>query len=497
MNIAAESSTSFRGKTVQEYIDEVPSWPDGSPSRSTPMSSMQWAIWALAAAGKFFEGFVVFMGGVSLPLIAAQFHIGATEKGLITSATLAGILVGSFLLGGMSDHFGRKRMFIAEMIIFLAFLVLLICCTSYTMLVVCLFGLGMALGCDYPTAHMILSENLPSQSRGRMVLGAFAFQAIGAMCGIGIGAIVLIMHPALNAWRWMYATALAPAIVITVARFFIPESANWLISRGALSAAENSLSRLLNNRQLTVGQINLIASQTRTQQAHKVSFSSLFKKPYRRATVLAAVPWFLQDLGTYGIGVFTPTILVTAFGHGHEVHSLQDMIANSIRSAEGSALTTSLLIVGILVAIALVEFIGRIKLQVFGFIGCAIGLAVASLSMFTSGASQLVLIFSGFMLFNFMTNLGPNSQTYLLAGEVFPTRVRGMGAGFAAMFAKIGAVATTFGFPLLLAGVGTTAVLWGLVVASLVGAIVTWKYRIETTGVDLDSIGREEKTAHA
>ena len=59
------------------------------------------------------------------------------------------------------------------------------------------------------------------------------------------------------------------------------------------------------------------------------------------------------------------------------------------------------------------------------------------------------------MLFNFMTNLGPNAQTYLLAGEVFPTAIRGTGAGFAAAFGKIGAVATAFLFPILLAGIGT------------------------------------------
>ncbi len=94
------------------------------------------------------------------------------------------------------------------------------------------------------------------------------------------------------------------------------------------------------------------------------------------------------------------------------------------------------------------------------------------------------------MLFSFMTNLGPNAQTYLLAGEVFPTEVRGMGAGFAAAFAKIGAVATAFLFPILLAGIGTRLLLYGLVVTSILGAIVTWMYRIETTGVNLDRIGR-------
>ena len=199
-------------RTVQEYIDELPVWSDGTQLKSTPMTGMQWRIWSLAAAGKFFEGFVVFMGGVTVPLITLQFHIAPAEKGLVTSASLAGILVGTMLLGGMSDYFGRKRMFIAEMIIFCVFLTLLIFCGNFISLVICLFGVGMALGCDYPTAHMIISESIPSVSRGRLVLGAFAFQAVGAMCGIGVGAMVLVIDPSLNAWRWMYATALVPAV---------------------------------------------------------------------------------------------------------------------------------------------------------------------------------------------------------------------------------------------------------------------------------------------
>ena len=88
-----------------------------------------------------------------------------------------------------------------------------------------------------------------------------------------------------------------------------------------------------------------------------------------------------------------------------------------------------------------------------------------------------------------MTNLGPNAQTYLLAGEVFPTEVRGMGAGFAAAFAKIGAVTTAFLFPILLADIGTRALLFILVGTSLLGAVVTWLFRIETTGVSLEKIG--------
>ncbi len=101
----------------------------------------------------------------------------------------------------------------------------------------------------------------------------------------------------------------------------------------------------------------------------------------------------------------------------------------------------------------------------------------------------MLLIFVGFMLFNFMTNLGPNAQTYLARRRSVSNRVRGMGAGFAAAFAKIGAVATAFLFPLLLADIGTQALLFILVGTSLIGAIVTWLFRIETTGVNLEQIG--------
>jgi MFS family permease len=477
-------------KSVQDYIDETPVWADGTTLKSSPMTGMQWRIWSLAAAGKFFEGFVVFMTGVALPLIVREFHIGAAEKGIVSAASLAGILVGAVFLGGLSDYFGRKRMFIAEMIIFCAFLALLIFCQNFLSLAICLFGLGMALGCDYPTAHMIISESIPSLARGRLVLGAFAFQAVGALAGTGVGCLVLSLIPDLSAWRWMFATALVPAILVTLGRFSITESPNWLFARGAHDLAEEAVIKLLVRTPQYPTDISLRRDAAANEHS-KASFWALFDRRNLRATIFASVPWFLQDLGTYGIGIFTPTILAAALGGGADhVRSVSDLIADGILAAKGSALITVLLIVGIAFAVMLADSLGRVKLQIFGFIGCAVGLLLASFSIDFEGPMKITLIFAGFMLFNFMTNIGPNAQTYLLAGEVFPTAVRGMGAGFAAAFAKIGAVATAFLFPILLIAIGTRALLYGLVVTSILGAIVTWLYRIETTGVNLDEIGQ-------
>jgi nitrate/nitrite transporter NarK len=148
-----------------------------------------------------------------------------------------------------------------------------------------------------------------------------------------------------------------------------------------------------------------------------------------------------------------------------------------------------LLLAGIVVAVFLADRFGRMRLQILGFFGCAAGLLLAAFSTHLApGTSQTVLIFAGFMLFNFMTNLGPNAMTYLIGGEVFPTKIRGVGAGFAASFAKIGAVATAFLFPVLLSNIGTAPLLYALVGTCLLGAVVTWKFRIETMGADLEKM---------
>jgi MFS transporter, putative metabolite transport protein len=488
--IGSQASAAPHGRSVQDHIDELPMWSDGTHLRSAPMTGMQWLIWSLAAAGKFFEGFVVFMTGVALPLLSNEFNIGTAQHGVISAASLFGILVGAIGLGGLSDRFGRKPMFVAEMVIFVFFLVALTFCTNYYFLVACLFGLGLSLGCDYPTAHMIISENIPSTSRGRLVLGAFAFQAVGALGGTAVGYFVLSVLPEVSAWRWMYASAIIPALLVTIGRLYIVESANWLSSRGEMQRAERAVKRLLVRKPQYPAEIRLVAraSAGESHGASKASFAALFTKTNRRATILASVPWFLQDLGTYGIGIFTPTILAAAVGaNSDHARSVVDLIANDIIAAKGAALITTLLIVGIAFAIFLADTVGRIVLQVFGFFGCAVGLFIASLSANFAGGTQTLLIFTGFMLFNFMTNLGPNAQTYLLAGEVFPTAIRGKGAGFAAAFAKIGAVATAFLFPILLTAIGTAALLYGLIVVNIVGAWVTWQYRIETTGVSLDA----------
>lgn len=489
---SADAQPEAVARTVHDYIDETPVWPDGTRVASAPMTGMQWRIWWLAAAGKFFEGLVVFMTGVALPLMASEFGMNAFQHGLVSAASLAGILVGALLLGGLADQFGRKVMFIAEMVIFIAFLGLLAISPTFGWTVVFLFGMGVALGCDYPTAHLVISESIPSLARGRLVLSAFGFQAAGALAGTIVGYLVLSNLSDVGAWRAMYAVAIVPALAVVIGRLFVTESPSWLMAHGRIAEAERQIGRLLTRAPQYPTRIRL-AQRHRPHAAHPQERHplALFKGATLRATVLASVPWFLQDLATYGIGIFTPTILATALGHqASHAKDLMHIVADDKLAAKGAALIDLLLIVGIAAAVFLTDRVGRIPLQILGFLGCAAGLVIAALSTYYEGTASIALVFTGFMVFNFMTNLGPNAQTYLIAGEVFPTHIRGMGAGFAAAFAKIGAVTTAFLFPILLADLGTRTLLLLLVIASLAGAVVTYLFRVETKGRSLDDIGR-------
>lgn len=484
-----EAIDSHSGKSIQNYIDEIPTWSNGTATSYPPMTKVQWRIWLLATSGKFFEGMVVFMMGLTLPLITIQFQLSSLQKGLMSSSILFGILIGASVLGGLADMYGRKRMFIVAMLLFTLCLIGLALSPSVYWTICFNFGVGLALGCDYPTAHLMISENIPTNKRGKLVLGAFAFQSIGVFLGILVGIVVLTNIDDIDAWRIMYAIAILPAIIITIARCSIPESAHWLMNQNKEIEATHALRTLLKRTSQNPLVIKIDKTAEKPDMGWREGYKKLFSKKYRPKTLLASLPWFIQDLGTYGIGIFTPVILATILPQSSTDHNSLDATINQIiYSAKGTALIDALLIVGVIFAIIYSDKIGRMKLQIYGFIGCAVGLLLAVISTYSTGSAHLYLLFAGFMLFNFMNNFGPNSQTYLISGEVFPICIRAKGAGFSASIGKVGAITTAFLFPILMNIFGVSPVLIALIFTSLLGAWVTHHYRFETSGQNIENL---------
>ena len=165
----------------------------------------------------------------------------------------------------------------------------------------------------------------------------------------------------------------------------------------------------------------------------------------------------------------------------------KDFLGQQLDAARGSAFVDVFLILGFLFAIVLVERLGRIRLQIIGFLGMAVGLLILALGS-QSNQVNIAMIFGGFLIFNLMMNAGPNSTTFLLSGELFPTSIRASGAGFASAFAKTGAVLGTFFLPILQTRLGIPLLLELLAIICLLAAIITYLLRVETTGKSLELV---------
>lgn len=392
------------------------------------LTPLQWRVWSLAAAGKVLEGLVVFMGGFTLPL--AREELGLERLGLFGAAPLIGILAGAPLLGSLADRWGRRPVFLGEMALLLAGLLGAALSPSPAWLLVGLLLIGLALGADYPTGHLVISEQIGTRWRGPLILASFAGQAVGALAGALLG---LAAGPAgVLSWRACYLLPLVPVAVLTWARLGVPESPGW---------------------------------RPPPPPGSRPGPGPIVWRP----VLLASLPWFLQDLSTYGVGIFLPLLLAG--------------------EAEGSAATweplleEAFFLAGILLAIPLCDRLGRIPLQVGGFVGCALGLGLGGWGS-RAAAPHPALTALGLGVFLFMTNLGPNATTYLIAGEVFPQERRGRDAGLAAGAGKVGAVLAVLALPWLWNRWGAAAVLTGLACSSLLGAAVSWLLRIETRHLD-------------
>ncbi|HEU5247803.1 MAG TPA: MFS transporter [Candidatus Udaeobacter sp.] len=179
-------------------------------------------------------------------------------------------------------------------------------------------------------------------------------------------------------------------------------------------------------------------------QAKPPGIAILFSRAYRARTVLVAVPWFLMDIATYGVGLFTPIILgaIDVSGKGGGV------IAHDYAEARGSAAIDLFLLLGFLVGIWAVPRFGRIRMQAIGFASMAFGMLLLMIAVHLSnspaGAGHIPMVFAGFILFNLLMNAGPNSTTFTLAPILFPTQLRATASGFAAGVAKIGATLGVF-----------------------------------------------------
>ena len=456
-------------------------------------------VWWLSAMGIMLDGFDFFIIGVAVPLITVHWGITPFETGLLTSAAVLGAIVGAAVMGPLSDRIGRKLAFRIDLGMFVVFALASAFAPDIWWLIAFRFLLGIGIGADYPIAASYVAEISPNRLRPRLLIGAFSFQAIGQLLGALVGLAVLMLDPHPEAWRWMLAVGVVPALIIVIMRRGVPESPIWLASQAKYLEAADALSKFA-GRAVKVSEIHdtspseghavLVPSTGKLPTANR---ATLFSKRYRRATVLTGVPWFLMDIATYGVGVFTPTILA-ALALSSTANT--QYIADDIVATEGAAVLDIFLIIGFAAAIILVRKLGLVVMQSVGFFVMAGALVVlGATELMQQSPIQLAIIFLAFAAFNLFMNAGPNSTTFAMPTAVFPAEVRGAGAGFAAAAGKAGAAVGTFFFPQLQAEIGLFGTLSIIAVGCVVAGVVTILLRRLVTPAGASPDARDDAAA--
>jgi putative MFS transporter len=433
-----------------------------------PVQRIDYELWFLATGGTLIDGAAVFTLGVAMPLIVTRFAMGAHVQGLLAAALVFGAVAGAAIGGPMADRLGRRPLMLLDMAVIIAGGAMSGFASGAPMLIFGQLLMGLGIGIDFPVSASYVAEWMPRKIRSRMMVATIAFQSVGFIVAAGLCLMLIGFSSSPALWRGFFLSETALALLFLLMRIKLPESARWLASVGRIAEARQALSRVV---AAGGGWSSQRKEPTPVTDSHGRGYGALFSPAYRKRTALAALPWFLMDIATYGIGLFTPVIL----GAIHFGRSSGGTIAAELVDIKGSGSIDMFLLIGFLIGLVTVPRFGRIRMQVIGFLlmAAAMGILILAVHMAGEATGKTAAIFAAFVLFNLAMNAGPNATTFAMASALFPTGLRASANGFAAAVAKLGATLSVFLLPIIKADFGIPAVLVLMAAVSMVGAAST------------------------
>jgi len=410
----------------------------------------------------------------ALPFIKQDFVVTPFMEGVITSAVPLGAVAGTIVAMVTTDKYGRKPMLVLGAIIF--FVGSLASALAFDQYILTLSRLliGVGIGASAMTAPMFLAEVAPARIRGTIVS---AFQLM-----ITIGIMVSYMSNAAfgasGDWRWMIGVGVFPAIIAFVGILLSPETPRWLTLNKNADKARDIIAHL--QPEATDADLDRIIHEIK-ESAHeedaKPAWSTFLKKGILPVTSFAMIVFVLQQLsGINAIIYYAPEIFKQAGFSGQ----MTQLLATVGVGVVNVALT--------IVAMYLVESIGRRKLLILGFVGTSISMAVVTgATMAAIPASPYIALFGIFAFIAFFAvSLGPLPWLYM--SELFPLRLRPRGMALASVANWFFNFIVALLFPVLLSGIGIVGTFGIFTICCVAGIIYAIAVAPETKGVSLEEI---------
>ncbi|WP_410873146.1 sugar porter family MFS transporter [Nocardia sp. A7] len=479
--------------------------PDGEPASGSRVVRIA----SVAALGGLLFGFdsAVINGAVSA--IQTEFDVDDAVLGFAVASALLGAAAGAMTAGRIADRIGRlKVMRIAAILFFISAVVTAFAPDVWILVLGRVIG-GVGVGVASVIAPAYIAETSPARIRGRLgslqqlaiVLGIFLALLVDYVLAELAGGASETLWLGLEAWRWMFLSMVVPAVVYGVLASTIPESPRFLVATHKIGEARRVLSMLFGakNLEITIGRI---------EESLRSDTKPSWKDLRRNGGGLYPVVWVGLMLSVFqqavGINVifYYSNVLWEAVGFEES------------RSFQISVFTSVVNIATTIVAIMLIDKVGRKPLLLTGSIGMTVTLATMAICFssadqvpdaegvmepqLTGAAGPIALVAANLFVVFFGMSWGP--VVWVLLGEMFPNRIRGAALSLAAAGQWAANWAITVSFPSL--KTFSLGVAYGMyAVFALLSLGFVAKFVSETKGMSLEDMdeatGYERPTASA
>ena len=408
--------------------------------------------------------------------IQALYKLPDFWQGFTVAIAIIGAVAGAFSAGFPSERFGRKKVIIAVSSIFTITSVCSAFAPNWTVLLICRFIGGLAIGASSVVGPMYIAEIAPARIRGRLV-GFFQFNVTMGLL-VAYSSNYLCSGLGENAWRWMLGIVSLPSLVFFGLSIIIPESPRWLIRHNFIKEARKVLA-LCGVSDIDT-ELNAIVQSVRV--VSNSPKERLFTKKYSRPIIYAMLMGAFNQLsGTNAINYYATRIFGMAGLTTSNAYLLPILIG----------LTKVIVLV---LALTIIDKVGRRKLMIVGSIGLIVFMSLITWSFYGrhfEGPGILIFLL-GYMFF---FGLSDGIVVWVFISEIFPNAIRSKGQSLGSFTHWLFAVVISWTFPIAVnnphIGPGNVFLFFALMM--VLQLFFAWKVMPETKGRSLEQIQKDLK----
>ncbi len=370
---------------------------------NSPMSRLQIIVCTVTVFLNALDGFDLLAISFATPGIMKDFGIEpSVGLGLVLAMDLLGMAVGSFVLGGVADYFGRRRAILTFLVVMSIGMYFCSHADNREQLAAWRFFTGLGIGGMLAAINAAAAEFSNDRSRKFWV----ALMTIGYPLGNILAAFIISPLLKTHSWRVVFELgAGATAIMIPVVWFCVPESVSWLCRKqpaNALAKINTSLRRM--------GHAVLDVLPPLSSAPPKAPLADVFKKPYLMLTLLLVFAYFAHITSFYYILKWVAPIVAKL---GYSPSNIADVLFwASVGGATGGAL------LGLL----------ALRVNLIWLTSSVLVLGMISISIFGMGQADLAGLKAIVAVCGFFTNAGIVGL-YTLLALAYPTHLRATGTG--------------------------------------------------------------------